>query len=550
MFSFTQLKTLFTEGQLKDNIEAKEYVGKFFYPLTNGEHALIQNGKIEIVPKETMRDVNLKRFPDVIKIWYETETIPKQLICDITLPQIGDTFINRAPNMFKKLKSYESFSKKTTDAVDKMLEFIKEVWCDNNVGQLKYLLKWHSNLLKGKKNSSIIYVKSIEGVGKSTFTDFFIKYVLGEGLYAKGDKDCLCTSNNMDLLGMIYVIFEELPVLTTNEWSACDSKLKDMATGTEMNYSDKYCKKFRARNINNYVIITNHKAIKRPDGRRYHVVDIDAKHCNDHEYFGDLRNACFNEEVGYAFYNFLMEIDTTDFNSLDMPETRTKRNMIVDLLNPIENFLKQEYLLKNKSVKAKVKEFYNEYEQFCNHHKLRSETKTEFTTGLRQYGFNFKCICGYNCYRISIEALKTIATKRKWLHELDKDEMNEEFIVQDDDDEEGVDTSDKSVDISVAYTQLLAKYNQLLKQTTGKKIKKFDDNDDEYEEITIKRQIKRKGFGVINKDEEDYLDEIIIAKKTKEDDEEEYVEKVPKKRSNKRLSKKEISNCLDTLKFI
>lgn len=108
MFSFPQLKTLFTEGQLKDFTEAKEYVGKYFYPLTNGEHALIQNGKIEIVPKETMRYVNLKRFPDEIKKWYEKETIPKQLICDIFLPQIGDTYINRAPNMFKSLKTYES----------------------------------------------------------------------------------------------------------------------------------------------------------------------------------------------------------------------------------------------------------------------------------------------------------------------------------------------------------------------------------------------------------------------------------------------------------
>ena len=43
----------------------------------------------------------------------------------------------------------------------------------------------------------------------------------------------------------------------------CDGKLKDMATGTEMNYCDKYCKKFRAANINNYGIITNHKNSKK-----------------------------------------------------------------------------------------------------------------------------------------------------------------------------------------------------------------------------------------------------------------------------------------------
>lgn len=116
--------------------------------------------------------------------------------------------------------------------------------------------------VKRLQKQSILYVKSIEGVGKSTFTDFFIKYVLGNELYAKGDKECLCTANNMDLLGKPFVVFEELPVMNKNEWNVCDGKLKDMTTGTEINFCDKYCKKFRAANINSYCIITNHKAVK------------------------------------------------------------------------------------------------------------------------------------------------------------------------------------------------------------------------------------------------------------------------------------------------
>eukprot|EP01037_Dinobryon_pediforme_P042206 gene42206-52423_t len=40
-----------------------------------------------------------------------------------------------------------------------------------------------------------------------------------------------------------------------------------------------------------------------------------------------------------------MEIDTDDFNSLDMPDTTSKLDMIADLLSPIEKFLKTEFLL-------------------------------------------------------------------------------------------------------------------------------------------------------------------------------------------------------------
>jgi hypothetical protein len=98
--------------------------------------------------------------------------------------------------------------------------------------------------------------------------------------------------------------------MNKNEWNVCDSKLKEMATGTEMNYCDKYCKKFRAANINNYCIMTNHKAVKRPDGRRYYLVYINIKYCNVHEYFG-----------GYVmYYNYLLELDTDDFKSLESVE--------------------------------------------------------------------------------------------------------------------------------------------------------------------------------------------------------------------------------------
>lgn len=40
MFSFKKLAKHHTTGVLKDHIEAKQYIEKFFYPLTNGEHAM------------------------------------------------------------------------------------------------------------------------------------------------------------------------------------------------------------------------------------------------------------------------------------------------------------------------------------------------------------------------------------------------------------------------------------------------------------------------------------------------------------------------------
>lgn len=47
---------------LKEHIDAKQFVEKFFCPLINGEHALIQEDDVTEVPKGTMKDVYVERF--------------------------------------------------------------------------------------------------------------------------------------------------------------------------------------------------------------------------------------------------------------------------------------------------------------------------------------------------------------------------------------------------------------------------------------------------------------------------------------------------------
>jgi hypothetical protein len=149
-------------------------------------------------------------------------------------------------------------TKKTQEAVQMMLDFIKLVWANKDNNAFNYLLKWFANMIHGNKNITALYAKAIEGIGKITLIDFIVKYVITSDLYAKGDVDMLTTANNMLMLGMILVVFEELPVLNVGQWNMCDGKLKDIITDKEMNYTDKYKKKIKARNI---IVITNHKAL-------------------------------------------------------------------------------------------------------------------------------------------------------------------------------------------------------------------------------------------------------------------------------------------------
>ena len=170
----------------------------------------------------------------------------------------------------------------------------------------EFLLKWLSNVVKGKKNKSCVYAKGPEGIGKSTLTDCISQFVIGMNLCVKGKADHLRGSHNMQLLGKVFVIFEELQYFSDKEWMAIDSEIKDLITGDYASYVDKYEKRFDAENINNYMINSNYNSIKGANGRRYLVCDINPEKQNDFKYFENIRENCFNDEIGHAIYCYLM----------------------------------------------------------------------------------------------------------------------------------------------------------------------------------------------------------------------------------------------------
>ena len=203
-----------------------------------------------------MNEVYLPRFPKDIKTWYKTDTTPKKLICDIHKPQIGVNYINVAKTLKYERVEYKSFSKIIHSKVDMMLQYVREVWANNNDTVYEYIIKWLANMVKGNKNKSCLYAKASQGVGKSTLIEFLRDHVIGLPLTCKGKTDHLKGQHNLQLLGRVLVYFEELQIFNEKEWYAIDSELKDLITDSYASYTDKYEKRFEAENINNYMIVT------------------------------------------------------------------------------------------------------------------------------------------------------------------------------------------------------------------------------------------------------------------------------------------------------
>jgi len=422
-----------TQEEMEDcYLGVKNYILKFFCPLTTGQHALIKNNEISIIAKETMKDVYLKRWDIKIKKWYEKDVNPKEVICDFNQPMIGNKFINLSKQLKHQYQEYKLFDNKAKKGVEMMLNYIKEVWANNDENMYKYLLCWLSKMVKGEKNKSCLYLKSIEGVGKSTLTDFLRDYVVGIDISLKGKADHLKGQHNLQMMGKLLVTFEELQIFNNQEWYAIDAELKDLITDDIASYTDKYEKRFQTINKNSYIINTNFD-LKGAHGRRMCVLEVNVKYLNNFEYFDKLRKACFNDVVGHAFYCYLKEIDISNYQSHIIPETQAKREIYLHLLPPQEKFLKKYFALRHAGIKMKTSALYKMFEE-SEFYKQGANAHT-FRAHLREIGFASKIRDGYEMYDITYDQLLEFGKKRKWF---DKSDIETQKEVEEADEEDKI----------------------------------------------------------------------------------------------------------------
>ena len=168
--------------------DAKEYIKRYFYPLASGLHVQIEydeDGKpiYEIKEDKVIKSVYFNRLPKVIQDFYfkEYDQI-KTLTCELNKPFIFGKYINTCPAFMHEIKTYNDYSNAVKAKVQLMLDFLKEIWASQNEKQFQFIIKWMANMSRGGKNQSVLYLRAEQGIGKSTFTDFLRKHVIGPKL--------------------------------------------------------------------------------------------------------------------------------------------------------------------------------------------------------------------------------------------------------------------------------------------------------------------------------------------------------------------------------
>ena len=405
--------------------KAKAYIDKYFIPLTDGKHAFLIDGEYQLYDKAIIKSTYFDRMPaELSKYYFKEKKDLRSITYNINKPILYDKKLNLCPKIMHSYdKKYDEFSEETKSQVDIILQHIKEVYCNNRIDAYEYFLNWLANALRGNRNKSAIYLKGPQGIGKSSIVDDFLrKYVVGEKLYYQGGSGPLKEKFNGGLSGKLFVLFEELENFSVAQWFSVSCVLKRNITSDTLQIERKGQDMREEPNLNNYILNSNNNAIQDEDGRRYFICDIITKYLGNVEYFKKLHN-CFNMETGHAFYCLMYERDLTEYSSLIIPITQSKLDAFAKRLDDAYKFIKDQYILKRKALeKVKPKDLYTEYCSFCSELDMKPKDKQDFNKQMENVGITRRKSNGYEIYDHSLDALKAVADKFHWIHELDEEE--------------------------------------------------------------------------------------------------------------------------------
>lgn len=458
-FSLKELKEKYNPKNLQS---AYDYIDTHVFPTTDGEIVVMEDNVLKAKDLSTFRATYLNKLPKPLKTYILTEMDEfYTAIVDPLKPQIDHNKKTLNYLVMPNVKPYNEFKQCTKDAVDLFISFIKEVLANESEAMKDYIIKWLAMIAQGRKNKSSLYLKGLQGIGKTKFCEFLQDYVF-RTVSCSGDTSMIGKSAyNKPLMHTLLCIFEELPTFSKAEWSAVSGNLKALITCSNMHYNQKYEKGFTASNFTSCIIATNVEALKDSDGRRYCKLDVSPSHIEDHAYFSNLDKVCFKKLVGQCFYAYLKTIDISKFDGQgDMPKTENKLDAISEHLCKEYKFLKEQYILKNKDLAGSVQQIYDAYLNYIPA-ETKPKTKIGFCGSLKELGFCHAHNGKVRSYDIKHSVLLALATKLKWIHP-DFDEF-QDGEKQEEDNELDYGT-DNIVDLKKEIAELkrrLAKYEQI-----------------------------------------------------------------------------------------
>lgn len=199
-----------------------------------------------------------------------------------------------------------------------MYKHLTEVICDSNPQIFEWVMRWCHNVLFrpfDRCNVNILCHSEKYGTGKSLFFDVFLgQNVIGDTnyYYAKTADEIFLKFNS---------ILESKVLCVCDETSRRDTfdiieKIKAQTTCNSLRIERKGYEPYMTNHYTHYVFNSNSNNPIYLDfnERRFFAFQCSSKYAQCEEYFNPLRQEIKDKTFVYAFYKFVQDYDSTNFN--------------------------------------------------------------------------------------------------------------------------------------------------------------------------------------------------------------------------------------------
>lgn len=484
--------------------DVKAYISKHFKMIEQSTNVWMDG---VIIPNEVMNKY-LDQFGDQLKKWWKSIDNEEEvvMVCKSENEPMEEGEINVCvPVLSSKPKALKDFSKLVLDALDFYINAYQlPVLCGGKKEQLEYFHNWEANAFQGNRNDQTCMVLSgNQGDGKSTHINFLTKHcLLHPDGYVFPSNRCYTTDFNGELAGKRFVFVEELGGDKFSNRKITEN-VKRYTTNDFISFKTEGLKPVSLRNFLNQYFLTNytiggHK--EQGQGRRLFCFDVSDIYLNHPTFWDELRDRCFNDEVGQAYTAFLLERDVSQWKPRLYPESDTKTGSQVISFHPLVSYIREQYWMKKKGFKYSRRDFWMLFKTYCDDKDIVKyvsddcyRQSTYFNFKLDKLGFNkdLKKSNGNLFLNYSWEEIDAIGKKHQWAKFTKYDDNVEEEVEPEFVDENSVEsvendeTNDK-IDKLTQSNQLLNDNNTILYAKNQELLKKIE----EYEALMKKYDIQ------------------------------------------------------------
>ncbi len=309
------------------------------------------------------------------------------------------------------------------------IKFVKEIICNDEQEHYDFIINYMKNIFLKKRNyTALLLFSEKEGTGKNFFINF-IEQIIGKSKVETGALTEI-VNPQVDLSKKLLILINELSVVSQEKRGIFD-KMKDLITGTNYKINQKFLQP-KTIELNTSLILTsnneNSLIINKFD-RRYSILNVSDKRCQDRKYFSILDKK-YNNENGYKnifnyVINYKINVDTNIALITDQKKYMVeKQDSIASYINDIKNNMWVAFKnLQNRTLISGL----DLYEDYKNWQKVNPYTflckNAEFLNKIKDYGdvFEYKRTSKSRVYIFLLVNENNNIIEYNTIEEVDKD---------------------------------------------------------------------------------------------------------------------------------